>query len=226
MRILTHRLADLAPKGTVMVVTDYDLTRKGMRGFQGSAVQSWCQRNLIPVGDFSRGHPHTLPEEPNLFGMNIPVETTAAAASYVAATYHGFTRIRAEVSAHNTKNRSISAITANILGRSSYEPVLSLYFSRLASSNTGVRHHLQQRISISKSEEHDLEDTLDVLAYVIGHVVLNLILVFPGPSCPAKCWQHISQFPRRRRMMLSQAQRYPLTMGPSQEYSRSYGERT
>ena len=34
-------LAHYAPKGTVMVVTDYDLTRKGMRGFQGSAVQSW-----------------------------------------------------------------------------------------------------------------------------------------------------------------------------------------
>ena len=172
-------LADLAPKGTVMVVTDYDLTRKGMRGFQGSAVQSWCERKLIPVGDFSRGHPHALPKEPNLFGMNIPVETPDAAASYVAAAYQGFTRIRTEVAAPNNKERSISALTANILGRSSYEPVLSLYFSRLASSNTAVRGHLQQRIS--KGEEHDPEDTLDVLAYVIGHVVLNLILAFPGP---------------------------------------------
>ena len=173
-----------APKGTVMVVTDYDLTRKGMRGFQGSAVQSWCQRNLIPVGDFSRGQRVRLPEEPNLFGMNIPVETPSATVAYVAAAYHGFAGIRASVSTPNHKGRSISAITADILGRSSYEPLLSLYFSRLASSNTAIRDHLQQRVS--KPGDHDREDKLDVLAYVISHVLLNLILAFPGPILSRK----------------------------------------
>ena len=173
-----------APKGTVMVVTDYDLTRKGMRGFQGSAVQSWCQRNFIPVGNFSRGQRARLPEEPNLFDMNIPVETSSATGAYVAAAYHGFASIRAAVSTPNHRTHSISEITADILGRSSDEPLLSLYFSRLASSNTAIRNHLQQRAS--KPGDHGREDTREVLAYVIGHVLLNLILAFPGPILSRK----------------------------------------
>lgn len=172
-------LAYHAPEGTKMVITDYDLTQRGMRGFQGSAVQSWCRRKLIPVGDFSRGQLENIPKEPDLFGMKIPVETATAAATYVAAAYRGFLGIRTAIGALGHESRSISAITAEILGRNSYEPVLSLYFSRLVSSNTGIRDHLQHLAS--KPGEHDREDTLDVLAYVIGHVLLNLILAFPGP---------------------------------------------
>ena len=178
-------LAHYAPKGTVMVVTDYDLTRNGMRGFQGSAVQSWCQRRLVPVGDFSRGQPPRLPKEPNLFGMNIPVGSSSAAGAYVAAVYYGFTSIRTAVAAVDQDIRSISAITADILRRSSCEPHLSLYFSRLASSNTAIRDHLLQQHA-SNPVDSGREAMLDVLAYVIGHVLLNLILAFPGPILSRK----------------------------------------
>ena len=34
---------------TVLVVTDYDLTKNGMTGFFGVSIVSWCQARSIPV---------------------------------------------------------------------------------------------------------------------------------------------------------------------------------
>src|SRR4029078_11381767 len=41
-------------EGTILVVTDYDLTSRGERGLFGPSIVEWCQAKTIPVGDYSR----------------------------------------------------------------------------------------------------------------------------------------------------------------------------
>jgi hypothetical protein len=53
--------AKLVDPETVLVVTDYDLTRNGLTGLFGASIVSWCQSRLLPVGDFSRGNIVSLP---------------------------------------------------------------------------------------------------------------------------------------------------------------------
>ena len=69
---------------TVLVVTDYDLT-KGQTGLLGSAVVQWCQLRFIPVGNFSKGHKTALPSEPDFYEIRIPTDNGAAA--YISGIY-------------------------------------------------------------------------------------------------------------------------------------------
>lgn len=163
-------------KNLVLVITDFDLTKQGMLGFQGSAVQSWCQRHLIPVGDFSRGRSIDLPKEPDLFEIRVPIDTNSAAANYIAGVYQGFFAIKEEVRGRNEALRSLSSLTAEILKRPDIEPELSLYFTRLISSNSMLRERM---LSYSQKGGNDSVESL--LSYVIGHVLLNLVISFPGP---------------------------------------------
>lgn len=163
---------------TILVITDYDLTKGGLLGFQGTNVRSLCQQQLIPVGDFSRGKPGSLPNEPDLFSMRVPAFSQKHAAQYIAGVYQGFSEIRSK-SNDLMRTSSISAAAASILGRPELEPGLSLYFSRLATSNPWLRERLQH---LAKSQQKDLQHTIaKLLAYMIGHVIQNLVLAFPGP---------------------------------------------
>ena len=170
-------LSRLASPATALVITDYNLTKHGMRGLEGPAIQSWCLRNFIPVGEFSRGHSKELPSEPSLFGIRVPNETTAAV-RYIVAVYRGFRLVRSLVGARDWKGQTISTITAEILGHNRYEPALSLYFSRLSSSNEAIRDYL---IGRHCPEQHSIRDIADIVSYVIGHVLLNLVIAYPGP---------------------------------------------
>ena len=171
------KLSELAVPGTALVITDYNLTKHGMRGLEGSAVQSWCLRKLIPVGEFSRGHSSELPGESTLFSMRVP-DSTADAVNFIVAVYRGFRLIRSKLRAGTWTSHTISTITADILGRIDYEPALSLYFSRLSSSNEAIRDHLIESRNPGAQSNRDM---VDILSYVIGHVLLNLILAYPGP---------------------------------------------
>ena len=165
--------------GTELVVTDYDLTKKGMRGFQGTNVRNWCQRNLIPVGDFSRGNQKSLPDEPDLFSMRVPVIPEELAAPFIATVYRGFSSIRAKVNATPLKGTNLSAMAAIVLGRPKLEPSVSLYFSRLASSTPWIRKRLSEMAEEGSAGHR--EDTAKLVSYVLGHAIQNLILAFPGP---------------------------------------------
>ena len=79
----------------VFVVTDFDLTKGGMRGFQGPAVQNWCQRRIVPVADFSRRRSNPLTKEPDLFQIRIPLASDEVAVAYIEAVFAGFRDIRA-----------------------------------------------------------------------------------------------------------------------------------
>ena len=172
-------LEKLAPKGTALVVTDYNLTKRGMRGLEGPAVESWCRNRFIPVGQFSRGHVDELPREPGLFSMRVP-ERTGPAVKYIVAVYRGFKEVRERVGQGNWSNHTISSITAEIMGCRHCEPAVSLYFSRLGSSTGGLGEYLRRKETAGEAREALVE----VLCYVIGHVILNLILGYPGPVLP------------------------------------------
>src|SRR5258708_40026620 len=59
-------------EGTELVVTDYDLTKKGETGLFGVSIVSWCQARSLPSGDFSRGNVASLPTDRNLFEIRVP----------------------------------------------------------------------------------------------------------------------------------------------------------
>ena len=172
-------LASKVQKDTVLVITDYDLTKKGFLGFQGSNVRSWCQHALVPVGDFSRGKSKSLPDEPDLFSTRVPTQPLEDGARRISAIYRGFTEVRKRVNEAMANSSSISALTAKVLGCPELEPSLSLYFSRLATSNPWIRIRLRELME-SKVEEA-LPDIEGLVSYVIGHAIQNLILAFPGP---------------------------------------------
>ena len=171
-------LSKISPE-TILVITDYDLTKEGLLGFQGTNVRSLCQQKLIPVGDFSRGKPESLPNEPDLFSMRVPVSSPEHAAQYIAGVYQGFSEIRCKANDLPPGTSSISAAAAWILGRPELEPGLSLYFSRLATSNPWLRERLQS--SATSQEENRQQTMIKLLSYMVGHVIQNLVLAFPGP---------------------------------------------
>ena len=167
--------------GLMFVVTDFDLTKKGMLGFQGPSVQHWCQRKLIPVGDFSRARTKDLPKEPSLFQFRVPLGGDREASLYIASVFTGFRDIRSWLN-NNKVEESLSNTMARMLDRASLEPELSLYFSRLFTSNTAIRDYLL----VKRDGDEVLSAMLDVVAYVIGHVLLNLVMAFPGPILTCK----------------------------------------
>ena len=165
--------------GTVLVVTDYDLTSRGERGLFGPSIVEWCQNKTIPVGDYSRKH-GGLPSEPNLFEVRVPTDT-GQAAPFIAATYRGFKRIHDELVAKPNlmTERSPALVLANLLSHPSAQGEFSLYISWLSSANSGLIEKL--RLAAPPNSSPSPADKVSLLSYVAGHVLLNAILKYPGP---------------------------------------------
>lgn len=158
-----------------LVVTDYDLTKKGLLGLFGSAIVEWCQKQYIPVGDFSLGHPDSLPKEPSLFELRIPTDP-GTPAPFIAAAFLGFQKIRTafEQDAQLLKKRSPIAALAVILGAPHEANRLSLYATRYGSANSSL-------MDVMMENQPKAGDTIKLLTYICGHLLLNAILRFPGP---------------------------------------------
>jgi hypothetical protein len=164
---------------TVLVVTDYDLTTGGERGLFGHSIVGWCQSRMIPVGDYSR-KPGTLPTEPNLFELRVPTDTTQAV-QFIVSTYKGFKRIHDEIT-ENTElqtERSPALVLARLLGKPNVQGDFALYISWLSSSNSGLIERL--RATAGSNVSPSTADKTVLLVYVIGHILLNAILKYPGP---------------------------------------------
>lgn len=175
-----ERFNTLIDDRTVLVVTDYDLTSKGLKGLFGPSIVEWSQLRAIPVGDFSRGNRDKLPKEPNLFELRIP--TTEEAAPFICATYHGFKAISDHLVSQPKalEKRSLAGVLAALLERPHLESQFGLYMSRLGSANSVLVAKL-----ISGPDETvaggGKPQLLQLLAYVLGHILLNSVLRFPGP---------------------------------------------
>lgn len=164
------------------VVTDYDLTGKGGLGLYGSTVVDHCQLRAVPVGDYSRGSQKRLPSEPSLFEIRVPTESHTSAAKYIAAVFHGFEEIQAKVAQLEGMPRSPSSGIATLLDRPNDQSQFSLYGVRYPSVNSG----LLDRVDADLSDEDRKRQMRKLFAYVSGHVLLNLVLRYPGPIVSLK----------------------------------------
>lgn len=173
------KFESLVDTGTLLVATDYDLT-SGVRGLFGLTIVAWCQQRAIPVGDFSRGNVSNLPQEPNLFEFRIPTAIDEAAA-FIATAALGFNALREALGADTSllEKRSLASVLAAILKRPEMESQFALYMSRLGAANSSLIQKLREEY------EDDTEPTSDekkaLLTYVLGHVLFNSILKYPGP---------------------------------------------
>ena len=166
---------------TVLVATDYDLTGNGLKGLFGLTIVGWCQGRSIPVGDFSRGHTRDLPDEPNLFELRVP-PSDIEGANYIAAAVEGFLAIREAfaTNAHLVEpGQNLATILAAILKRPHLDNQFALYITRLGSANSSLIQRL--RDFAEDDNPPNAQEKVKVLTYVLGHVLLNAILKFPGP---------------------------------------------
>lgn len=164
---------------TALVITDYDLTTS-VKGLFGLSIVGWCQKKSIPVGDFSRGNVAALPKEPNLFELRVPTDDEHGAA-FVVSTFRGFRSLRSgieEAPALLTERRSLAAVLASLLGRPRLESQFAAYMSRLDAANSAL---LQQLRNFAGEEQPADADKIRLLTYVLGHVLCNAILKYPGP---------------------------------------------
>ncbi len=173
---------------TALVITDYDLTTS-VKGLFGLSIVGWCQKKSIPVGDFSRGNVAALPKEPNLFELRVPTDDEHGAA-FVATTFRGFRELRSGIEAAPallTERRSLAAVLSSLLDRPRLENQFAAYMSRLGASNSALLQQL--RNFAGEQEQPDAADKIRLLTYVLGHVLSNAILKYPGPilSCHGLC---------------------------------------
>lgn len=173
---------------TTLVITDYDLTTS-VKGFFGHSIVGWCQMRSIPVGDFSRANFDALPREPNLFELRVPTDEQEAT-DFITNTFKGFSDIRARIENNLqvlTEQRSLAAVLAALLDRPQCESQFAAYTTKLGASNSALVQRLR-KFAENNSLPND-EDKIRFLAYVLGHVLLNAVLKYPGPilSVQALC---------------------------------------
>ena len=172
-----------------LVATDYDLTRQGMGGLFGSTIVDWCQHHLIPVADFSRGNISSLPKEPNLFELRISPNVEQASVE-IASLWRGFRQVRSGlqdvpgVTEPFEQVRSPAAALARVLKRSHDESLFALYSTRYGGANSTLLDRI--RATLSPDLKPAFEEKQAVLAYIVGHLLVNAVLRFPGPILHAE----------------------------------------
>jgi hypothetical protein len=174
----------LVDQDTVIVATDYDLT-SSMQGLFGLTIVAWCQQRSIPVGDFSRAMHNALPKEPNLFELRIPPNDIDGA-RFIAATFTGFHNIRQAIESDPTilsSKRSLAAVLATLLQKRELESQFALYMSRLGAANSSLIEQLKESGGAAQPSQTEKGQ---LLTYVLGHVLLNAILKYPGPILSGK----------------------------------------
>jgi hypothetical protein len=173
------KFEEIANSDTALVITDYDLTKSGLTGLFGVSIVSWCQARFIPAADFSRGARTNLPREPNLFELRMPTAVEEAA-RYGAAIYRGFMALRQILDGGTVSLESVRSpaeVLAAAIERPQLESQLSLYMSLLGGANASLLDSLRSALSSNVDDPEKAR----LLAYVIGHVLANAVLRYPGP---------------------------------------------
>lgn len=174
------KLNELVAPDTALVVTDYDLTT-GVRGLFGIAIIAWCQAKAIPVGEYSRAHIHELPGDPNLFELRVPRDNDKAVL-FIANIYEGFRQLREAIGEHSESGLAgvgLAELLARVLGRPELESQFSAYMARLDVANAYLLHGIRE--SIRQGTMDFAEDKKRLVTYIVGHMLVNAILKYPGP---------------------------------------------
>ena len=180
VRDLTSKFSELADEETVLVVTDYDLT-KSVTGLFGHSVVAWCRSKFIPVGDFTRGHQAVLSEEPDLFELRVP-RNERTAAKYIALVSAGFDQIRSGIEQNRDwirESGNPAQVLAKLLGRENMESQLGPYLSKPSLFNSSLLDSVTS--TLKKDAPADEAEKIRLLTYILGHILVNAILKYPGP---------------------------------------------
>lgn len=172
--IIRDKLVEKLAVRPTLVVTDHDLTEGGPAGLMGGSVISWCRAHAIPVGDYSRKLQDEL-EEPELFDFRFPSEPDEAAV-FIVDILTGFDDLAHALAGRDkaTDADSWSLTLATLLDRPSAASSFSLYSVRTGASHAGMIERL--------TNEYDEAEAQRLLAtYVLGHLLYNGILRYPGP---------------------------------------------
>jgi hypothetical protein len=163
---------------TTLVVTDQDLTEAQL-GLFGSTIVEWCQQRAVPVADYSRALGE-IKKEPDLFEIRVPRDERKTA-SFVTGVFHGFDAINNKLEEDNeiALGRSPAAVLARVVNAPDAEADFALYAIRLASASGALTSRVMAFADPSK-EPSDKEKRA-ILAYIVGHLLLNSVLRYPGP---------------------------------------------
>ena len=174
---------DKVDEHTALVITDYDLTTQ-VKGFFGQSVVGWCQTRAIPVGEYSRANIIKLPTEPSLFELRVPNDEEKAA-KYIARAFSGFLAIRRGIEEKPellSKGQRLASVLSSLLSCPHLESQFAAYMSRPGAANSALT---QQLIDYARDEATPsikrIERKVRIVTYVLGHVLLNSILKYPGP---------------------------------------------
>lgn len=170
---------------TTLVVTDHDLT-EGQTGLFGSTIVEWCQQRAIPVADYSR-QVGALTKEPDLFEIRVPRADDAA--RFIAGIFRGFDGIHDLIAkdADLWKERSPAAVLARVVDAPDAEADFALYAVRLASSSGALTSRVMR--AAGPDEEPSKQAKRALLGYIVGHLLLNAVLRYPGPILSLRALQ-------------------------------------
>ena len=132
-------------------------------------------------GDFSRANLTNLPKEPALFELRVPSDIDEAA-RYTATMFRGFRTLREKLAGDAVDLaavRSPAQVLAAVLGRPQQESQFALYMSLLGAANGSLLDNL--RAALDPNEVISSTEKERLLAYVLGHVLANVVLRYPGP---------------------------------------------
>jgi hypothetical protein len=173
----------------VLVVTDFDLSRT-RSGILGDSIIRWCQRRALPAALYTRGDQAQVPAVPDLFELKIPRDTPPG--KYIAELYRGFVDVNTAVGPviRDFEARSPASVLAQVLGDADLEYELAQYTVRLGDTSGALTTLVRQ--TAPREAEPPAPSTAEiqrVLAYVLGHLMVNAILPYPGPllSMAALC---------------------------------------
>lgn len=163
-------------KPTGLIVTDHDLT-KGITGLLGSNITAWSQQRFIAVCNFSRNPRSNLPRQSNFFELRVPAEPDETArAEFVASVYRGFQTLHDYVSAHHDGIAPAAALLAGAMGYPSLQDELAPYITSVGSASSSILQSLREAGDMPVGDAQ-----ADFQAFILGHVLINAVLEFPGP---------------------------------------------
>lgn len=170
-----ERFQEFTSPPPLLVVTDYNLTANGRTGLFGSSIVALAQRRAIPVGDYSRDV-GVLTDEPDVFEFRIPHDPEPAGGA-IATIATGFREIATMLADPErfADDESPATLLADLLDRPAAASPFSLYSSRISVGNPALIQLLRA------GQPPSNEERTRVMAYVLGHLLFNSILRFPGP---------------------------------------------
>ncbi len=170
------KISEILADNPLLIVTDFDLTKNGIKGLIGPSIVEFCQNSLIPVCEYSRQSIIKFPETPNLYKIYLS-RNIARASHEIASICLGFKQVRDYFNEdHNIKELSYATALANLLERDK----LYYEFSKYIESYNKVNQFIVEEVK-KNDENGNVDKMKKIFVYMVGHVLLNTILRYPGP---------------------------------------------